>query len=113
MNQELLELLIGPGSTARLVGALIYAFLGAFLMLLLSTTKRDVNSNRTPEQFSWRFLFSDNTKRIISTIILIFLFIRFSRELLGADITMYVAVLIGLGSDKLAEFIKNKSLFKN
>lgn len=108
-TQELLTHLIGPGSIALLIGALIYAYIGAFIMLLLTTTKRDPLSDRTPFCFSWRFLWSDNTKRLIATIILIFIAIRFSRELIGADITMWAAVLIGLGCDKLAEIIKSKT----
>jgi hypothetical protein len=109
-HSEFIGYIIGPGSVARLVAALLYAYLGAFLMLLTSTTKRDVESIHAPVQFSWSFLFSDNSKRILATIIFIFIFIRFSRELLGANITMYAAVGIGLASDKLAEVMKQKNI---
>lgn len=109
-NKELLGYLIGQGSVAYLLAAMIYAYIGAFVMLLLNTTKRDPLSANTPVKFSWSFLFSDNNKRIMATVILIFIFVRFGRDIIGAEVTMYVAFGIGLSCDRLAQFLKDKKI---
>lgn len=108
--KEFLTLLLGEGSLPQLAAAHTFAFLGAILMLLLTVRQRDPNSPRTPEKFSFKFMMCDNAARITATIILIFIFIRFSREIVGTDITMWIAFGIGFGSDKLAEILKNKGI---
>jgi hypothetical protein len=108
MKQEFLTYLLGEGSGGQFLAAIVYGFVGAFLSLLLGTTKRDPLSDRSPEAFSWAFLWSDNSKRVYRSVLFILLTIRFSRELLGSEITMYLALLIGLGVDQLAERWKNK-----
>lgn len=105
-KKEFLNYLLGEGSIAQLAAAIIFAVVGAFLCILLSTTKRDPLSNGSPVAFSWKYLWSDNQKKIYATIILIPLSLRFSRELFGSELTMYFALGIGVICDQLPVLIK-------
>lgn len=86
-----------------------YAALGVALMALIGTTKRDVNSPHTPFSFSWKFFASDNSKRFAAGVIMIFISLRFAPEIFGITITPFWAFGIGISSDTLAVFIKNKT----
>ena len=110
MNEFLTELL-GEGSKGKFAAAVVMALIGALLSLLLHTTTRNPLSANTPTKFSWSFLWSDNTRRVAATIVLILICIRFSREFIGAEITMWLALLIGFGNDKLAQMLKAKGVF--
>lgn len=109
MKQELLSYLIGEGSVAQLIAALLFAHFAAFVAYLYRVSKRDPQSPRTPFRFSWEFFWCDNSRRILRTILSIFLLVRFSREFLGAEQTMYGSVLIGLASDRLGKLMARKS----
>lgn len=109
MKQELLSYLIGEGSIAQLIGALIFGHFAAFVLYLYRVQKRDPQSPRTPFKFSWEFFWCDNSRRILRTVFSIFLLVRFSREFLGAEQTMYGSVLIGLASDRLGKLMARKA----
>ena len=106
---DILKNIFGAGSAAQIISTLFWAYLTAFTNLLYQANKRDPLSARTPYHFSLNFLWCDNAKRILRSVILIFIFIRFSKELLGVEITMYGAVIIGFSTDKLSQYIKQKA----
>lgn len=88
----------------------LYAMIGVFVSLLIHTTQRNPSSQRTPEQFSWKFLFKDNAARIISSMLLVFVCLRFS-SFLGIPTRDDIALtgfMIGFGLDKIVELWKNK-----
>lgn len=107
--KEFMQYIFGEGCAAKIAATLFYAYAGAFVSLLFQAVKRDPKSSNTPYHFSWNFLWSDNVKRILRSIIIIFISVRFSKEFFGVDATMYFAFLLGLGIDKISEFIKNKN----
>lgn len=111
MKQEILKHLLGPGDPGYFIAAFIYAMVGMLISLLVSASKRDQSKLTTPEAFSWRYLLWDNAKKIILTLILVIVTLRFSREFMGADLTMYLALLVGLGWDMLGEMWRKKGLF--
>ncbi len=109
--KELLKIILGDATLSNFVGLLFFALLGAALSLLLQATKRDPKSLTSPVCFSWSFFWNDNTKRIITGLILIYCFLRFLPEITGVQITSFYALLIGIGNDKLAQLLKDKTNF--
>lgn len=109
------EMFLGTPNYVAVSVSFVYCLLGAFLSLLLDSNKRDVCSTRTPTHFSYLFLFKDNINRISATFILIIVFMRFSKELMGVELTTYWAFFIGLVSDKLSEYLRNvkRAFFSN
>lgn len=91
------------------VASLLFALVGVLISLLLHATTRDQNSESTPVKFSFLFMLKDNWKRILLSIILVIVTIRFLKELTGLELNMFFSLCIGLVYDKLAEYLKSKS----
>jgi hypothetical protein len=91
------------------LGFAFFAILGIALSLLWHTTKREPLSTTTPVKFNWFFLFRDNAKRIAASILTVYVCLRFTPEILNVQLNDFWAFAIGLGFDKLAEFIKEKT----
>lgn len=109
MNPELSNLLFGGQSGWMLFGYLLIALVGVLLSLLLHASARDVKSESSPVQFSWNFLWSDNMRRIAAGLLLILVVVRFTPELLHVELNAFIALLIGFGSDKLAQLVKDNT----
>jgi hypothetical protein len=107
--KEFLQLVIGTEDLPMYCAEWFFAAVGVSISLLMEVRKRDVASVRSPEHFSWNFLFSDNARRIYLSVLLIFVALRFSNDLFGVQISLWLSLLIGLGFDKLAEFAKKKN----
>ena len=105
--KEFSTYIFGEGSLSMFFAALLYGYVGAFVSLLLNSTTRDPSTTYSPFCWSWDYFLSDNFKRILANIILIFLAIRFSKEWFGTAVTMWAALFIGFGFDKLAQKVKN------
>ena len=101
--------LLGNMPVAAFLAAFFFALIGVTISLLLQANKRDPGASSTPYHFSYRFLLQDNWKRIVLSLLLIFVTIRFYSELTGKELSMYFALGIGLGLDKLAQVVKNAS----
>lgn len=93
--------------------ALFYGILGMVIMRLIHANKRDVDSERTPKDYSYWFLIKDNAIRILTSLLLIMVFIRFSQDLLGKTITMWLGFGFGLISDKLGGLIQRVAVRLN
>lgn len=113
MKQSFLENLLGPGDPGMFLAAMVYALVGVIISLLYDSAKRDQNKLSTPNDFSWGYMLIDNLKRIALSVLLVVVSLRFSREILGADLTMYLALLIGIGFDRLGLLLKNKGILNN
>jgi hypothetical protein len=107
---ELSHYLLGDISGAAWVASLVFALTGVAISLLYSIDKRDKLSIRTPRKFSLLFLLSDNSHRIALNILLILVFLRFTPELIGKELTMWLALLVGLAFDRLASILREKKL---
>lgn len=107
--KEFLQMVFGTGNAAQIAATLLYAYVGAFVSLLYQSTKRDPLSKFSPVHFSLSFLWCDNSKRILRSIILIFICVRFAKEIFGIDITLYFSFIIGFSLDKLSQIIKQKA----
>jgi hypothetical protein len=107
--RQFITALLGSIPLPVFVGLLFFALFGAVLSLLLQTTSRDVKSEASPVHFSWSFFFLDNWKRIVTTLMLIYVALRFAPDLMGIEISNFWALIIGFGNDKIAQFLKDKT----
>lgn len=109
MKQTFLEQLMGPGDPGTFLAAIVFALVGVIISLLYSSSKRDTAKD-SATNFSWSYLLLDNIRRVVLSILLILVTLRFSREILGADLTMYLALLVGIGFDRLGAILRDKGV---
>lgn len=102
---------LGTDNVQYFIALFFFACLGAIISLLIQSNMRDVKSQSTPVKFSWSFFFLDNWKRIVFSLLIIYVAIRFSSELLHVTLGPFSALGIGLGLDKVSELIKNNTGF--
>jgi hypothetical protein len=111
--------IIGAGGAQHFITMMIFALVGATINLLTNVSKRDKLSASTPMDFSLKFMLLDNWKRMVSSLLLIYLFIRFMPllipsgvyETIDGDVEFIIAIAIGYSFDKLSELLKDKAKF--
>jgi hypothetical protein len=112
---EFFQLILGVTSLAMYAALLFFACVGILINLLFHSTSRDQNSPNTPVKFSFRFLLWDNWKRIILSILVILVLIRFVSFFFDFDVVnnnelyLFLALLVGMSFDKGAEILKAKT----
>ncbi len=110
--KEFKELILGGVTIPYYAAAAVFCFLAIILSMYIGSRKRNVQSQSTPELFSWSFLIWDNAKRIVVGMILMFLFFRFAVPAIGRQLSMEVAFGIGcflsMGLDQAIGFLKQK-----
>jgi hypothetical protein len=109
--KEFFSLLLGNQTGVYFLALIFFALLGAGISLLLQTTARDVVSPATPKHFSWVFFWIDNWKRIVLSLLLIYVALRFAPDLFGVTINEFWALAIGFANDKIAQALKDKTGF--
>jgi len=114
--KEFISLLIGNISVPMFAALFIFAMIGTAINLLLHVNSRDQNSPNTPVAFSFKFMLWDNWKRIVSSLLLIFVVIRFMGVFFEIDVKnqefyLVGALLVGFVFDKLSEVLKQKTSF--
>lgn len=101
-----------------LVAGFVFALLGVLLNALLKTAKRDPMTASSPVAFSWTFFWNDNVKRFLksglTTLIVIFISLRFFKELVGGGTELSMLYCFGVGfSIDRAIILLSKKLGKN
>lgn len=114
--KEFISLLIGNISGPMFAALFLFSMVGVTINLLLHATTRDQNSLNTPVNFSLKFLLWDNWKRILLSILLIWVTIRFMSILFEIDTInreyyLFAALIVGFIFDKLGEIFKAKTTF--
>lgn len=105
--------LLGSEDILKVVIYFIFAFIGATLTLLMEVRDRnkakDQKDSVVPikSKFDFIFMIQDNFRRMLTTFLLIFVFLRFLPELTGIELTHFTSFMIGLGSDKLSKLLKD------
>lgn len=99
--KEFYKIIIGNATLPQWAASMFLALLVQSAMLLLRAKKRDVNSERTPTEWSWKFFWKDTTPQIVGTVILIFVFIRVLQFWIEPKWLVAVALAVGLSSDQL------------
>ena len=113
---EFVSYFVGNMSYAHFLALITFAIIGATIKLTLHVRGRDVQSPATPVKFNFRFMFLDNLPRIISSGLLVYLFIRFPAQLIPDNIykaippeaEMLLSALIGFCFDYLSQRLKDK-----
>ena len=109
-----LQELIGQGNNiSTLAAAFVFSLIGIFITLLLGTTARRPLSDSSPIHFSWSYLLSDNFKRIVATLLMVIVSLRFMNDLFGFQLSSWHGFIIGSGWDGLAFLIKQKTNLLN
>lgn len=86
-----------------------FAIVGVIFVLLLGTTLRDPNSPNSPNKFSGKYLLTDNHKRILASIIAIYISLRFMPDIFGVKLSYLKALGVGMSWDAIALIIKQKT----
>jgi len=100
-----------------LVAGFVFALIGVLLNALLKTAKRDPLTASSPVEFSWSFFWNDNVRRFLksglTTLIVIFISLRFFNELTGSGTELSMLYCFGVGfSIDRAIIILSKKLGK-
>jgi len=111
MNNSIIEavnIILGGKSGGYYFAGFFFSGLAILLSLYHSSKKRNPLSPNTPENFSWMFLLWDNTKRVVATLIVIFILFRIF-DLSEPLLMIGVGFLSALFLDKVIEALMNKS----
>jgi hypothetical protein len=114
-----LELLFGTTDFAGIAVGFIYAMIGLSLSILFETSTRKIAKPTTPNEFDFWFYVRDNKIRLITSLLLIIVGLRFYGEfgyeaILSVSITnennalASVGLTIGLSSDIISSIIKKR-----
>lgn len=109
--KEFLHLVIGTDNWPMYFAEWFFSFVGIAVSLLMGVAKRQPLSETSPVHFSFSFFWSDNFRRIITTLLLVFVTLRFANELIGVDISLWGSLGIGFSHDLLAGVLKKKNVF--
>ena len=100
INQVTADLL-GSYSAAFYITYSIFVLFGILISLRLQAFGRDKSSPNTPYRFSFSFLVQDNLLRIVSSLAIVFVAIRFGSELFKVEPTYLGALLMGISFDQI------------
>lgn len=101
--------LLGDIEPALFFAAVFFAFIGIAIVLLLGTRLRDKYSESSPVGFSWKYLWSDNTKRLLASILCTLVVLRFMPEILNIQLSPWMGFVVGTFWDGIALIIKQKT----
>lgn len=101
--------ILGDVEPALFIAATFFAFIGITIVLLLGTRLRDPNSDSSPQGFSWKYLWSDNTKRILASVLCTLVVLRFMPEILNIQLSPWMGFVVGTFWDGIALIIKQKT----
>lgn len=101
--------IFGTDSLQQFGTLFFFALIGVAISLLMHSNNRDQNSSSTPVKFSVLFLLKDNWKRIVLSLLLIYVTLRFFTDLTGLHLSSFFSLCVGVGWDKLSQIVKEKT----
>jgi hypothetical protein len=99
--EKFLVQLLGSTDLPTYAAAYLFALMGAIVMLLIASQKRDKLSETTPYKFNFLFLIRDNFRRLLIGLFITFFAFRFADYFFSLKLTMWLAVLIGAFNDQV------------
>lgn len=102
--------ILGTDTYQAFITQFFFAIIGAIISLLLAGANRD-KEKKTTSKFSLIYLLKDSWKRITLNLLIIFVTIRFFKELTGFELSLFFCLIIGFSYDKLLQIIKKKTEF--
>jgi uncharacterized membrane protein YjjB (DUF3815 family) len=103
------EYLLNGTEPALFVACFLVGCLGILFTLLMGTTLRDKDSGGSPIGFSWSYLWSDNFKRIILSVVTLLISIIFSPQIFNAPLELWHGLVAGVSWDAISLLIKQKT----
>ncbi len=117
---EVKTLILGDKSIAFYIAAFFFSCLAILLSLYVRGKSKYKQSTDTPPVFSWYFLIWDNTKRIVSGMIVMFLLYRFDAvewvaKIVGGSMEAAVGVgfFVSIGVDRAIQWLQSRFDFLN
>jgi len=111
--KETVTLIFGDKAISYYLACFFFSTIGIAIMLRVAATKRDKESTRTPERFSWLFLAWDNIKKVVTTYLLLFTGYRFLPEMsllwalgMGFAASLGIVYLFNVLSENIPGFKK-------
>lgn len=106
--EEIILRLLGTVSIVEYLVLTIFIIIGVTASIRIDTLNRDRLSCETPYKFNFKFFLFDNLKRLLKSVTMIFLIIRFGEDLTGTKLSDWGAVLIGLSFDQVGVIIGDR-----
>lgn len=109
---EIVNYFLGGVDINFLIAFYVMAIIGVFLSFLLhfSKKKKKRKETGTEKKFSWWFLFLDNAVRFTTSVICLFVIVRFYSKLqLPVELDMFLAFTCGMTIDRLIIFVRKKT----
>jgi hypothetical protein len=103
------QYILGGVDPTFFAACVFFAAVGIFFVLLMGTNLREKNSVNSPERFSWKYLWSDNARRVYASALATLLTLRFMTELTGWELNQWKSLCVGMMWDGIALFIKQKT----
>lgn len=100
--EQFLEQFLGTTNVPTYLAWFVLAFIGAFTAILIRAKIKYQDSEKTPDSWSWTFLFQDNALNLLIGFLITFIFLRFSLEMLNKAPTAFGALIIGATNNELA-----------
>lgn len=118
--KEFLDNIFGTLTVFWYLSAFVFALIGLFIRWYVKTNMGVKNNPETPDKFSFRFWLQNNFFRkftsVLTTMLVVFLCLRFASDWFGVLPSMGFSVVIGLAFDWFFDFVKkliNKVPVKN
>ena len=99
MREDFYQIILGQFTPGMFLGYIAIMLIGVAISLLIDVKDRDKGSKRSPRNFSWWFLITDNVKRFISVLLILYVFIRFSDMLFQGQPLDWVLLVMGYNFD--------------
>ncbi len=101
--------ILGDVEPALFIAACFFAAVGIAIVLLIGTRLRDKNGDTAPEKFSWRYLWSDNAKRLYASALATLIALRFMPEVLNIKLSPWMGFVTGTFWDTILLIVKQKT----
>ena len=108
--KDFLISLLGANDPHNFASAFAWAIIAAGVSLLIQALTRKPMAPGSPVDHSWRFLWFDNVKRILLSLLLIILTLRFAPNVIGVELSDWAGACIGLAHDRLAMLLKKRGV---
>lgn len=106
--KQVLFYLTGTQNNYEFFTGLFFLLLGIAISLFMHVNTRNIDGMRAPKYFSYRFLYKDNIKRLLFSILLSVILYRFAGNVFSINDNMFLAFLIGFSFDKAGQFLRER-----
>lgn len=111
-KQEILKYIFGDVTVDFLIAFYFFSLIGVFLSMLFHYGKKQSKDFKAKKitGFSLGYWLKDNIVRLLTSIICIFILVRFYDQIpIHYELNMFLGLLTGLSLDQLIVYIRNKT----